>query len=452
MANKDLHDFLALVEEKGQLVRVRKEISPEYEISALSKKVMDQHGPALLFEHIKGHPDWQLVCNLTGTKPRAALIFDAPVERTAEVYMERLANLTPCKQVTSQEAPVKERMFLGDKVDLEEIPILNHFAGEPAFITLGIVIARDPDSGLYNWSVHRLQRKGKNKLGILISPYQLWMIQQKAERKGQPLEVAVSIGNHPLDVVAAISMVPFEVEEPELAGALRGEPLEVVKAETVDLEVPARAEAIIEGRVPAGVLEEEGPFGEFSGYYAQPGLRPIIEVSGITRRKKPIYLGHLEGGTIMSRNMAAFGREGPILEACRRVSPKVRAVSCCTPVVGWCVISMKKEREGEQKNVMAAAISVDAYIKQCMVVDEDVDVFNPVEALWAFSFRVNPERDITIIPGMWLSPLDPTSNQGTSAKVLIDATVPLAEDASRFKRVEIPAEVNERIRIEDYLP
>lgn len=452
MANKDLHDFVALLAQRGELVRVEKEISSEYEISALSKKVMDQNGPALLFERIKGHPDWQLTCNLTGTKPRAALIFDTTLERTAEVYMQRLAKLIPCKQMTSQEAPVKERTFLGDEVDLEDIPILKHFAGEPAFITLGIVIARDPDSRLYNWSVHRLQRKGKKKLGILISPYQLWMIQQKAQRKGEPLEVAVSIGNHPLDVVAAISMVPFEVEEPQLAGGLRGEPLETVKAETVDLQVPARAEVIIEGRVPPDVLEEEGPFGEFSGYYAQLGLRPIIEVSGITRRNKPIYLGHLEGGTIMSRNMAAIGREGPILEACRRVSPKVKAVSCCTPVVGWCVISMKKEREGEQKNVMAAAMSVDAYIKQCMVVDEDVDVFNPVEVLWAFSFRVNPERDITIIPGMWLSPLDPTSDRGTSGKVLIDATIPLAEDAGRFKRVEIPPDVDQRIKVEDYLP
>lgn len=450
MANKDLRYFLKFLEEKQQLGRVKNEADPKYEICALAEKAVEKSGPALLFENVKGHPNWRVALNLTGTRERAALILDSTPEKTAQIYLHRIANPIPCKKVGKEEAPVKERIFVGDEVNIFDIPVLTHFAHEPPFITIGIVIAKDPDTGGYNWSLHRIQVKERNKIGILISPYHLWMIQQKKEKRGEPLEVAVSLGNHPLDIIAALSMVPFEVEEPEVAGALRGDPLEVVPAETVDLDVPAWAETVIEGYIPAGVREEEGPFGEFSGYYAKVGLRHVIQVTAVTRRENPIYLANVEGGSLMSRYLEALGREGPILQACKGVTPQVKAVNRALETC-WCAISMKKEREGEQKNVMAAALSIDPYIKLIIVVDEDVNVFDPKEILWAMAFRTVPERDITVIPGMWLSPLDPNSAAGTIGKVLIDATLPLSEDKSRFKRVEVPEEIAAKMRLEDYL-
>src|SRR3972149_7683028 len=182
MANKDLRSFLRLLEEKGELARVKKAVDPRYEICALAVKAMEKSGPALLFENIKGDPGWQVTTNLTGTRQRTALILDTAVEKTAEAYSQRIANLIPGKKVSKEEAPVKEKIFLGNEVNLLEIPVLTHFAQEPPFITLGVVIAKDPDSGLYNWSVHRIEIKERNKTGILISPYQLWMIHQKKEK------------------------------------------------------------------------------------------------------------------------------------------------------------------------------------------------------------------------------------------------------------------------------
>jgi 2,5-furandicarboxylate decarboxylase 1 len=219
-----------------------------------------------------------------------------------------------------------------------------------------------------------MQLKGKNKLGIrMMPPQHLGLIHEKCEKVGKDLEIAVAIGNHPFETLVAATTLEFGFDEFTLSSALRREPLQLVKCETVNIEVPAYAEIILEGRVPAGVREAEGPFGDFMQYYVPVMDDHVFEVSATTYRKDAIYQT-IQASSLEDTPLLALSREARVYEAVSKVAD-IRAV-CLVPTILGCTISIRKRFEGEPKNVAAAAFGAYSWLKYCVVVDHDVDVFD----------------------------------------------------------------------------
>ena len=263
MPFKDLREFLNLLEEKGELLKTKKPVDVKFEISSYIRKTSDQHGPALLFENVKNFT-MPVVGGVFATRERAFLALESSPQEYVNRFEHALDHVVPPKLVSS--APCKDVIHTGKDVDLTRLPIPTFSEKDPApFITLGLCISRDPKGGGKNTSIYRLQLKGRSRLGIMAQ--QLVRQLTEAESIGKGLPIAIAIGTDPVLALATQWMAPYGTDELALAGALRGEPVEVVKAETVDLEVPATAEIIIEGTVLPNVREEEGPFGEVSGYY-----------------------------------------------------------------------------------------------------------------------------------------------------------------------------------------
>jgi 2,5-furandicarboxylate decarboxylase 1 len=304
-------------------------------------------------------------------------------------------------------------------------------------------------TGTRNVSIHRLQVLGPDRLGILILPRHLSHFYRAAEQAGKPLEVAIAIGVDPLLLLASQALTPLGFDEFTIASTLYGEPLKLVKCESVDLEVPAESEIVLEGRILPGVRENEGPFGEYPKYYGPPTPKPVVELTAMTTRRNPIY-HTIVPATLEHLLIGSVSREGGMLEVIRATVPNTVAAHL-TPG-GTCryhaVVQIDKRHEGEAKNAMMAAFASSQEIKRVVVVDKDVDIFDPVEVEWAIATRFQAGRDLTIISRALGSKLDPSGEDGVSDKLGIDATVPLGADPFRYERIRIPGE--EKIDLESY--
>ncbi len=291
MPFNDLREFIGFLESKGELIRTKKPVDVKYEISAYIRKTSDVQGPALLFENVKEFTI-PVLGGAFATRKRALLALETSNEDYVNKFHDALDHLVAPKLTAN--APCKDVIIKGQDVDLNKLPVPIFSERDPApFITLGLCISRDPKSGGKNTSIYRLQLKGRNRLGIMAQHLVRQLME--AESIGKCLPIAISIGTDPVLPLATQWMAPYGTDELALAGSLRGAPVELVKAETVDLEVPATAEIIIEGMVLPNVREDEGPFGEVSGYYTPSNPKPVIEVTAITHRKNPIYQAALTG-------------------------------------------------------------------------------------------------------------------------------------------------------------
>ena len=428
MAFKDLRAFLQRIEASEKLIRIKKEIDPNQEISAAIIKA----GPAaILCEKVKGY-DIPVVANLFGDRKKIELALDLNTGHPIEEYLKRLEKLEPPRQVSN--GPVKENIFVGEKVDLPAmLPILvvNEKDGG-MYISSGIIVAKDPEFG-YNLALHRLQIKGKRKAGIYMSELQhLHLYYKRAEERNEPLEIAVIIGCDPSLYLASVFTGPPDLDEYAVAGALRGEPVETVKCETVDLLVPACAEIVLEGRILPHQREKEGPFGEFSKYYGPEGERPVVEFTALCHRNRPIYQA-LYLGRHQRENVYLTGlpKAADLYRAVKEVAPEVRDVYL-TP--GGCgryhaVVSMKKRFEGEPKLVLSVVLSHRIGVKHAIVVDEDIDIYDPHEVEWAMATRFQFDRDSFFLNDTPIH-LDPSSafkrRTGLlTSKLGMDATLPL---------------------------
>jgi 2,5-furandicarboxylate decarboxylase 1 len=376
------------------------------------------------------------------------------VEESQLLAAYRAAAERPMKwrEVTPAEAPCQGIVHEGAALDIRTLlPIPTHSEHDSgAYITAGLVIARNPQTGIQNVSINRIQVHAAKRMAILMLPRHLHGFYQAAEAMGEALPVAVVIGVDPLTLLASQAIAPIDHDELEIAGALHGAPLPVVKCMTHDVRVPAQAEIVIEGRILPGVREPEGPFGEFPKYYSAREAREVIEIDRVTHRPDPIY------HTIIPAEMehlllGAIPREATILSHLQRTFPGVTDVHLA--LGGVCryhlYVKLKKRREGEPKNVILGAFGAHYDIKQVVVVDEDVDVHNPAEVEWAVATRFQADRDLVVISGAQGSILDPSTtvhappgaeNQGISAKMGLDATRPVAYEGHVFTRVRIPGE------------
>ncbi len=439
MAYEDLRSFLGKLEENGELIRVTKEVDPKFEIGAICRKMELMGGPAILFEKVKGH-DMPLVANILGSRNRVALALETTDIRSAIAKVEDVIyNQKYIQPVMVNNAPCQEVVLTGDDVDITKlpVPIWNEKDGGRYF-TAGYQIAKEPDSGVPNISLHRMEIKGPRKTGILAHPpVHLGLYRQKAEERNQALEIAVCIGVDPIIELAAMCPIPMNQNEFALAGGIRGEAVQMVKCKTVDLEVPATAEIVLEGRILPGKLEYEGPFGEHTGYYGDGGERHMVEYTAITYRKKPTFRGlYLSKPPTEGQFLTELGRSAVLLNEIRHKVPTVTAARITVGGCGWlnAIMSIRKletpdypyATDGWGKLALTTALSSHLRLKNAIVVDHDVDIFNMDEVEWAVATRFQADRDLVLIPGTTGFVLDPSSlkTRGLSCGMGIDATIP----------------------------
>lgn len=438
----DLRSFLELLDGHGLLLRLDRPVDAAAEAARLMRE-LELRGVAGLFTDVRD-ADASLVYNLIGT--RRALAIALGVEPRDVVRRFRAALEHRHEPVRVADAPVQAVVHKGDDADLRRLPLVTHSEKDAApYVTAGMVIAHDPATGARNVSVNRMMFVGPRETGIrMMPPQQLGVIQAKAEEAGRDLPAAVAIGVHPLDTLAAGTSLPSGEDELALAGGLRGEPLRLVRAVSVDLDVPADAEVVLEGYIPAGVREPEGPYGDFLQFYVQEMPNHRFRVTAITHRRDPIFQT-MVAGSPEDVNLLGLSREAEIVAAVERTGGELVDLRLGPTILG-CTLAIRQRYAGEARNVALAALGAYGWLKYCIVVDEDVDVHDMDDVWWALTARSSPERAIRVLAGTPAFPRDPHGVHGS--KAIIDATIPLGEWRD-FERKRPPG--GERLRLEDYV-
>lgn len=460
MAFPDLQSFIELLEQRGELLRVAAPVSPDLEITEIADRMVKKGGPAVLFENVVGS-EYPVVIGLMGTRERTALslgvqdLDDLATKVRALIdlkgsggMMGMLGNLPklrdamnlPPKRVKT--APVQEVVWRGDEVDLSKIPVLKCWPldGGP-FVTLPLVITRDPDTGERNMGMYRMQVMSKNTTGMHWQRHKTGTKHlEKAKAKGERLEVAVAIGGDPALIYAATAPLPPipGLDEFALAGYLRGQRYPVVKGLTVDLEVPANAEFILEGYVdPQEDWVVEGPFGDHTGFYTLPDLYPLFHVTAVTMRQHPVYPATIVGRPPMEDAYLIEASERLFLPAAQMILPEI--VDYSMPPAGVAhnlvVVSIKKSYPGQAYKVANGLFGLGQmmFAKVIVVVDEGVKV-GDLDAVWReVSAKAVPERDTLTTRGP-IDVLDHSSRGwGYGGKLIIDATTKRPEEVGSPK-------------------
>ena len=418
-------DFIDRLKENGKLVEVKQPVSPRFEASRIAKKTK----APVLFHDISGS---KVIMNLLGSREELASMLGVPKEE----IIKRLSEVSPEGEVRLvSESPTLE--VVEDEVDLTKLPILTHFEKDGApYITAGIVVSEY--GGVMNASIHRLMLVGKDKLAArLVPPRHTYILHKKAAEKGEPLPVAIVLGCDPVITYATTTRVPVG-KEFEYAAALRGAPVELFECSN-GIKVP-HSEIVLEGYVDPKERVDEGPFVDITGTYDVVRKEPVIHITRIIHRKDPIYHGILPAGP---EHLLMMGV--PYEPRIYRAVGEVTTVKNVVLTEGGCcylhaVVQIEKQTEGDAKNAIMAAFAAHTSLKHVVVVDEDINIFDPNDVEFAVATRVKGDMDILIIPNVRGSSLDPRgAPDGTTTKVGIDATKVLIEKEN-FERAIIPEE------------
>ncbi len=442
---RSLREWLDHLAARDRLAVIKPNANLRFELAAYAKRLDGVR--ATVFPQPGGHP-MPVVSGLVSDR---AWIAEAMAVEPGEVLARfQDAALHPIACEETKSAPVQE--VVHRQVDLVKqlpLPTHNEHDGGP-YISAGLMIVRNPKTGKQNVSIHRCQLAGPNRLGVLLLPRHTHAFFEMAEESGKPLDAAIVVGVDPLTLLASQAIAPIDFDELEIAGALQGRALPVVKCLTNEVRVPAEAEIVIEGRFLPGVREMEGPFGEFPQYYSDPAKRHVMEVTAVTHRKDAIF-HTIVGGGLEHQLLGAIPKEATLINSLRRNFSNVIDVHLSPGGVMrfHLFVKIKKRQEGEAKNVMMGAFAASFDLKQVIVVDDDVDIHNPSEVEWAVATRFQADRDLLIVPDSQNSKLDPTTRDGVGAKMGIDATKPLASPEMTFKRIRVPGE--ETIDVADTL-
>jgi 2,5-furandicarboxylate decarboxylase 1 len=442
MMAADLRSFLETLEQHGKLLRLRKPVDPARQLAELIFMAQER-GQAVLFESVVGSA-WPCVANVVGDRTMLGLALGVAPEAAVAAFGARSRERRP--PVLVSQAPVQEVVQRGQEVDLRQLPLPVHSSGDAGpYITAGLVVARNPRTGTRNVSFNRMMLRGPSEVGIrMMPPQHLGQIYDLATAEGQPLEIAVVLGNHPIELLAGATSLPYGEDEFELAGALRGEPLEMVKCQTVDLEVPANAEIVLEGEVLPSVVEPEGPYGDFMQFYVPVMNNRVARFKAITHRRSPIFQT-MHAGAAEDTTLLALSREALLFEAAAASGADVRQVSLLPTILAG-AISIRKRFEGEPKLVLAALFGRYRWLKFCVVVDEDVDVLDTREVWWAIATRSRLGTGLLQINDTAGFPRDPFGLH--TSKLGIDATIPLGtwQEHSRKR-----APGHGQLRLEDFV-
>ncbi|SEG48726.1 UbiD family decarboxylase [Marinobacterium lutimaris] len=435
----DLRSWLTRLNETGRLAVAKPGAALRYGVAGLANRL--DGDKALVAPAPEGCAEGTVISGLLSRREWMAEALGIEPDQLLSEFQRAAARPVACQ--TLEAGPCQEVVHEGEAVDLTRmLPIPTHNEHDSgAYISAGLMICRDPRTGLQNVSIHRLQVSGPRELGALLLPRHTLAYFTAAEEAGQDLEVAIVIGASPACLLASQAIVPIDVDELEIASALGGAPLDVVRCKTKELFVPAQCEIVIEGRLLANTMRPEGPFGEFPQYYGARADRHVVEVDCVTTRQRPLF-HTIVGGGLEHLILGGIPREATILNTIQSMFPSVSNVHLAPG--GTCryhlYVQMKPRQRGEVKNVIMAAFAAHYDIKQVVVVDEDVDIYDAEMVEWAVATRFQADTDLLVVAGSQGSKLDPSNDEGLGAKMGLDATVPVDAPAFRFKRISVPGE------------
>lgn len=451
MPYADLRSYLAALEAQQQLLRVTEQVRPEPDLAAAACAAsrLGDDSPALLFENVYGYHTARIAMNVHGSWPNLAIAMDLPKNTPLKSqffeFVRRYKNY-PGEVEQRDSAPWQE-IVVDQAVSLFDIlPLfrLNHGDGG-FYIDKACVISRDPSLAdnrpSQNVGIYRLEVKGPSRLGIQPVPaHDIAIHLQRAEELGVDLPIAIAIGNDPMLTTAGAMPILYDQSEYAMAAALNGAPYPVVYSEYSGLDLPWSSEVMLEGRILSRVREAEGPFGEFTGHYSGGRLMPVVEITRISCRSRPIF-EHLYLGMPWTEVDYLIGINtcAPLYVQLKQAFPEVVAVNALYTHGLVVIVSTRTRFGGFAKGVGMHVLTTPhglGYAKLVIVVDETVDPFNLPQVMWAIATKFNPDFDLITVPGLSVLPLDPASQPaGITGKVIIDATTPKApETHGRFEQ------------------
>jgi 2,5-furandicarboxylate decarboxylase 1 len=444
--SQDLHSFLVEYEERHpeDVLRVHEPVRADQDVTALAVELWQRDRfPLLVFSDVQGFGGIPVVTNVFASRERVARMMGTDIEGIHAAYRKAVAERVPPRVVN--DGPVLAERQDAD-IEVGSIPMLRHFDQDRApYLTSAIVLARDEDTGVTNASYHRCMRASPDTLATsLHSRGHLWVQLEKARERGKLLSVAVVIGGHPLFMLAASARVGIDVDERDIAGGLFGSPLEVVETPRHGIGVPAAADIVLEGTIDPTAHLDEGPFGEYSGYASARSTNNAIRVETILRRRDPVFLDIVSGHSPDHLNLGRIPRESDMVGKIRERFPALRALEYPSSGTHFhCYASLGPGAPGLPRQVALALLGLDPYLKMAVIVDEDIDVRDEREVLWAIATRFQADRDLIVMGGLPGSLLDPSSSGGITARMAVDATRKPGFDADR---VSVSAEALQRAR------
>lgn len=458
---RDLRDFLTTLEKRGQLRRIHALVDPDLEIAEIANRLLLCGGPALLFENVKGSR-YPVAVNVLGTVERVcwAMNMEHPDEleglgkKLALLYQPRppktfaqavdlgkaLFDVIKAKPSRDLLPPCQQVVLKGDDVDLTTLPLLRVYPGDAdKVMTLGLMITKDPESKIVNVGVYRLQLHSKNTMTVQwLSVRGATRHLRKAAERGQSLEVAIAVGVDPLVIMAAATPLPVDLSEWLFAGIYGGGGVHLAKCKTVDLEVPAHAEIVLEGTITPGETGVDGPAGDHMGYYGGVNEQaPLIRFHCMTHRKDPIYLTAFSGRPPKEDAMMAIALNRIYTPILRQQVPEIIDFFLPMEALSYkaAVISIDKAYPGQARRAALAfwsALPQFNYTKFVIVVDKEINIRDPRQVVWAITSKVDPARDVFILPDNPFDRLDfATEKPGLGSRMGIDATTKVYPETDR---------------------
>lgn len=443
MPYKDLREFLNVLEEKGDLIRVKRKIDLQFEVGKALRKLYHYGGKSVIFEQ-PGDCQIPLCGGIYSTREKTLWAFEATEDNIFEKVLDGLQN--PIKPIIRETGECHEVVIEESKIDLSKIPVPTYAPGDGGpYFTAGITVSKGPETGIPDIGHYRFQVIGKNKMSFYAQPFHRFGKNiTKAKKMGVPYEAALFIGADPILGYTCQTQVPENTNDWEIAGGYRGQPVELVKCKTVDLEVPATSEIVLELKINYNETHLEGPLGEYTGYYTSPRERPVAIVTTITHRKDPICQCLLTGKPVTENHiLKQIPFEASFFRDMKLKFPTVQNVALIPSggVSFYAIIAMQPRYAGEARHVILQAMSTNIRPKWVIVVDDDIDIHNSAEVEWVQSFRVQPARDVFIIDNLPAGSVDPSADETddpaarTMSAIGIDATRPYGKSFPQMSEV-----------------
>lgn len=418
----DLRSYIAVLEENGQLVRVKKPVSLMHELADVSATLVRSGGGAPLFEAVR-ESRWPIFSSGVANQKRAALALGCAANEVTDVMARVLEPVNGIAPVRVDAAGWQTHVQTGDDIDVRVLPIPTHSRGDGGpFITGGVIVSKDPVSGRGNLSYNRMQVAGPRNFGFNLNEWRhVRTFMESRNDPTAPFPIAVAVGLDPAIMIAA--GVRTEADELTIAGAIRGRGIPVRRGITVDVDIPAEAELVIEGYVLPAQRKGEGPLAEFHGYHGEIWESPTFEVSAVCWRDEPIFQTIIPGWSEHVYIGNVLPRE-PLLRNFVRHLNKTAQVHIPPYANGFAaIVQIERDNPGQPKNIAMAAMTAHINIKKVIVVDQDINIYDPADVLWALTNRVDWSRDVFTVPGAQGHEMDPTADQrGVHTKIGIDAT------------------------------
>jgi 2,5-furandicarboxylate decarboxylase 1 len=423
-----MRKFLNVLENDFNVKYIDEEVSTKFEVSTILR---EHKKDVVIFKNIK-ESGMGIISGICNSREKIARSISSTVPEITSRIVEATENPIPVDKVET----VSKNFEVSEKPDLSKLPVPTYYKkdGGP-YITAGVIIAKDPETGVRNASIHRMLVNDTDRLGVRIVPRNLYTYYKKAEELDKPLEVAIAIGMNPATLLASCTSIPITADELEVANAFHDGEMKLIKCEKVNLEVPD-CEILLEGRILPHERASEGPFVDLTDTYDVIRQEPVIKIERMHHKENSLYHAIMPAGN-EHKLLQGLPQEPRIYKAVQNTVPTVQNVvltegGCC-----WlhAAVSIKKQTPGDGKNVIMAALAAHPSLKHCLVVDEDIDIFNGDDLEYAIATRVKGDEDVLIVPGARGSSLDPRATpDGTTTKIGVDATK-LLDKLEKFERV-----------------